>query len=198
MSIIQKIINKSIMLVQLLLVVIFIVFEEIIWEGFAKPIYLYIRELRILQTIEMKLQPVNRYIVLVLFLVLLIGVEVAGLVAGVMAIKGMVIASILLYVSKIPIAAFTFWLFRATDEKLLSFDWFRWSYEKIIALFDWIKSREIYQNTIKRAKELKVQIKTYAKSLRAKYFTGDNAISRRFKRLYGYIKGVIKKDTDIV
>jgi len=195
MSSIQKIINKSIMLIQLLLVVIFIVFEEIIWEGFAKPIYLYIRELRILQTIEMKLQPVNRYIVLVLFLVLLAGVEVAGLVAGVMAIKGMVIASMLLYVSKIPIAAFTFWLFRVTDEKLLSFDWFKWSYEKIIALFDWIKSRKIYQNTIKRAKELKAQIKTYAKSLRATYFTGDNAISKRFQRLYIYIKNIIKKDS---
>ena len=55
MSSIQKIINKSIMLIQLLLVVIFIVFEEIIWEGFAKPIYLYIRELRILQTIEFRI-----------------------------------------------------------------------------------------------------------------------------------------------
>jgi len=195
MSSIQKIINKSIMLIQLLLVVIFIVFEEIIWEGFAKPIYLYIRELRILQTIEMKLQPVNRYIILVLFLVLLVGVEVAGLVAGVMAIKGMVIASMLLYVSKIPIAAFTFWLFRVTDKKLLSFDWFKWSYEKIIALFDWIKSRNIYQNTIKRAKELKAQIKTYANSLRAKYFTGDNEISKRFQRLYIYIKNIVKKDS---
>ncbi len=184
------------MLLQLILVVIFIVFEEIIWEGFAKPIYVYIHQLRILQSIEKSLQAVNRYIVLAIFMVLLIGVEVAGLIAGVMAVRGMMIGAILLYALKIPIAAFTFWLFRVTDEKLLSFDWFRWSYEKILALFDWIKSREIYINTIKKAKELKVQIKKYILSIKAKYFTGDNAISRRFKKFYSYIKNIIKKDTD--
>jgi len=193
LSLITKILFRLITLLQLALVIIFIIFEEIIWEGFAKPIYHYIHELKILQSAESKLQGFNRYVVLVIFMALLISVEVAGLVAGVMALQGMMLTAILIYALKLPIAAFTFWLFRVTDEKLLSFDWFRWGYDKIMALIAWIKSRQIYTSTIKRAKELKNQTRSYLSSLKAKYFTGDNTISKRFRRLYRYIKGVLDK-----
>lgn len=183
-----------IMLVQLVLVVVFIVFEEIIWEGLAKPIYVFIHELHVLQSLQAKLQSTNRYIVLFLFVVLLVGVEVAGVTAGVMAVKGMVLSAMLLYALKIPIAAFTFWLFRATEKKLLSFGWFKWTYEKVVSLFDWIKSREIYQSTIKISKGLKVRAKELMRQLKVKYLSGDKRLSERFKRLYYRIKGMMKKE----
>ena len=182
------------MLVQLVLVVIFIVFEEIVWEGFAKPIYIFIHELHVLQKLQARLQSINRYVILVLFVVLLIGVEIAGITAGVMAVNGMVISAMLLYALKIPIAAFTFWLFRATEEKLLSFAWFKYLYEKVLAFFAWIKSREIYQSTVKMMKELKGNIKSFIKNFKQHYLTGDNTISKRFKRLYRFVKGFIRKE----
>jgi len=181
------------MLVQLVLVVIFIVFEEIVWEGFAKPIYIFIHELHMLQKLQTKLQSVNRYVILVLFVILLVGVEAAGVTAGILVVKGMVLSAMLLYALKIPIAAFTFWLFRVTEQKLLSFAWFKWSYEKIVALFEWIKSREIYQDTVKMMKEMKGRIKVWIKDFKLKYLSGDNTLSKRFKRLYRFVKRVIRR-----
>jgi hypothetical protein len=182
------------MLVQLVLVVIFIVFEEIIWEGFAKPVYVFIHELHVLQRLQTKLQSVNRYLILILFMILLIGVEAAGLTAGVMAVKGMVVSAVLLYAVKIPIAAFTFWLFRATEKKLLSFKWFKYLYEKTVALFAWIKTREIYQSTVEMMKELKGNIKSFVKNFKQNYLSGENTVSKRFKRLYRFVKRMIRRE----
>jgi hypothetical protein len=188
----EKLFSRFVLLIQLILVVIFIVFEEVIWEGIAKPIYEYIHELHILQTLEQKLITVNRYVILVLFLILLIGVEGAGLAAGVLAVRGMVLAAALLYGLKIPIAAFTFWLFRATEEKLLSFGWFRWSYEKIMVFFEWIKEREIYRS----ARTMFTQIKASFNAFKVRYFSGENTITKRFKRLYKAVKSTLKRSSD--
>jgi len=192
----QKILNKAIMLVQLVLVVTFIIFEEIIWEGFAKPIYIFIHELHVLQKLQSKLQSINRYAILILFVLLLVGVEFAGIVAGIMAVKGMVLSAILLYALKIPIAAFTFWLFRVTESKLLSFDWFKWSYGRVVGFFDWIKSRDIYKSTITMAKELKTNLKESIRTFSDKYLSGENTLSKRFKRLYRTVKRTIRRKDD--
>jgi hypothetical protein len=186
----KKILNRLLFLVQFVAVVLFIVFEEVVWETIAKPIYDYIHELHLLRAVERRLQRANRYVVLILFLVLLLGVEGAGLLAGVMAVRGMVLSATLLYGAKIPIAAFTFWLFHATESKLLSFEWFKWSYEKILSLFAWIKSREIYRDTVAKIRETKASLKR----VKQKYFTGDNAAAVRFKRLYRRVRDVIKKE----
>jgi len=184
----KKLLDRLILLLQLILVVIFIVFEEVIWEGIAQPIYHYIHQLQILQTLEAKLQKLNRYVLLVLFLILFVGVEGAGMLAGVMLVRGMVVAAVLLYGAKIPIAAFVFWMFHATENKLLSFGWFRWAYEKILAFFDWIKEREIYQE----AREIFRGVKASFRAFKAKYFSGENTIAKRFERLYYVVKRAIK------
>jgi hypothetical protein len=189
----KKLLNRLVFVLQLILVVLFIVFEEVIWEGIARPIYEYIHELHILQTIEQKLESVNRYVILVLFLVLLFGVEGAGLMAGVLAVRGMVISAALLYGLKIPIAAFTFWLFRVTETKLLSFGWFREAYEWIMAAFAWIKEREIYRNTVRQAREIKTWVKKSFAQFKVKYLSGDNTLSKRFGRLYRMIKQSVKR-----
>ena len=184
----KKLLKWLIFLLQFILVVIFIVLEEVVWEGIAQPIYEYIHELHILQSLQTKLKTVNRYVILVLFLVLLFGVEGAGLVAGVLAVRGMMISAALLYGAKIPIAAFTFWLFHATEETLLSFGWFRAAYEKILAFFAWIKEREIYRETIQQASRLKVRIKQTSAKFKAQYFSGENTLAKRFRRLYRVLK----------
>ena len=118
---IQKMKKRVLSLLQLILVVIYIIFEELVWEGVAKPIYELVHSLKILQGIEAKLQTVNSYVVLVLFIVLLGAVEFLGIYAGMMFISGHIFAGLSLYLTKIPIAAFTFWLFRVTEEKLMQF-----------------------------------------------------------------------------
>jgi hypothetical protein len=193
---IRRLLGRLIFLVQLVAVVVFIVFEEIVWETIAKPIYEAIRNLRLLQWFEHRLARANRYVVLLLFMVLLLGVEAAGVAAGVLALKGNVVIATILYGLKIPIAGFTFWLFHASESKLLSFGWFRWGYEKIIAFFAWIKTREIYRQTVEIAAKLKRQIRTSLRRIKERYFSGDNTLAKRFRRLYRVIKKALKPKRD--
>ncbi len=146
--------NKLTSLLQLLLVIIYIIFEELIWEGIAKPIYETIHGLKILQKIEAKLQNVNASMILVIFVVLLTIVEAFGIYAGVLFVSGQVMLGLALYISKIPIAAFTFWLFRVTEDKLMQFGWFKWIYDQIMKAIDWLKSCEMYIKMMERLKQI--------------------------------------------
>jgi len=185
----KRVLNRFILIVQLILVVIFIVFEEVVWEAIARPIYEYIHELHLLQTIQKKLARLNRYALLTLFLVLLVSVEGVGLLAGIMAVRGMVITAAILYAFKIPIATFTFWLFHVSESRLMSFEWFKWSYEQTVALFAWVKSREIYQETMETLHRVKATFKQWKET----YFSGENTLSKRFRRLYRVIKNAVKR-----
>ena len=181
--------QKLITLVQLLFVLIFIVFEEIIWEGIAKPFYTWVHSLEALEKIEAWLQKVNATAILVIFVLMLVFVELLGIYAGVLFVSGKLLLGITIYASKIPIAAFTFWMFRVTEEKLMQFGWFRWIYEKTMIAIDWLKSLEIYQNTMKRLKKTKEHFRVFKR----KYFSQDSPFIAKMKKLYSGIKQVLKR-----
>jgi hypothetical protein len=181
--------HKLILLLQLLLVITYIIFEELIWEGIAKPIYEAIHSLKILQKIELKLETVNPSVILLIFVVLLVIVEAFGVYAGMLFVSGQMVLGLALYISKIPIAAFTFWLFRVTEDKLMQFGWFKWMYDWIMRAIDWIKSSEIHQKTI----EYLVQMKTRIKALKEKYFAGKSAFIEKMKQLYKTLKESLRK-----
>jgi len=185
--------NKVISLLQLILVIIFIIFEELIWEGIAKPIYEAIHSLKILQKVEVKLQHVNAYIILVIFVLLLVTVETFGIYAGMLFVSGKVLLGLALYISKIPIAAFTFWLFRVTEDKLMQFGWFKWLYEKLMDGIGWLKSRKIYMETMERLKHMKEKVKKSTKAFKAKYFSKESPFMTKIKRLYKMMKATLKK-----
>jgi len=180
--------NRLISLLQLLLVLIFIIFEELIWEGIAKPIYQRIHALRILQKVEAKLRSVNPVVILLLFVILLAMVEAFGIYAGLLFVSGHFLLGLGLYLSKIPIAAFTFWLFRVTEDKLMRFGWFKWLYEKIMAAIDWLKSLAIYQETMAKLKALKVEIKALVRRFKERYFKEESPFVKRLKRHYKNLK----------
>jgi len=75
MGFLQKIAQRLLIVVEFILVLLFILFEEIVWEGLAKPIYDKISSFRILLRFEKIVNISNRYIVLLSFLTLLVGVE---------------------------------------------------------------------------------------------------------------------------
>jgi len=184
--------NKLISLLQLILVMIFIIFEELIWEGVAKPIYEAIHSLKILQKIEAKLQDINAYVILVIFVVLLATVETFGIYAGMLFMSGQVLLGLALYISKIPIAAFTFWLFRVSEDKLMQFEWFKWLYEKMMAGISWLKSRKIYLDTMAQLKHIKEKLKRNISAFKSKYFVNESLFMVKIKGLYRRIKNAIK------
>lgn len=181
--------NKLISLLQLLLVIVYIIFEELIWEGIAKPIYVRIQALEILQKIEHKLQDVSGTVILAIFVILFVIVEVVGIYAGMLFVSGQIGVGVVLYLSKIPVAAFTFWLFRVTEDKLMEFGWFKSLYEKLLRAIEWLKSRKIYLSTMERLKGMKVKIKAF----KEKYFGSSSSFVEGLKRLYHSIKKAIKK-----
>jgi hypothetical protein len=185
--------RKIILLVQLLLVITFIIFEEVIWEGIARPIYTYVHGLKVLQHIELKVQHANPLLVLSIFVILLVMVELFGVYAGILFISGHIILGTALYLSKVPIAAFTFWLFKVSESKLMQFGWFKWMYEKIMGVIDWLKSCEVYIETMKRLKSLKVKVKQWFSDLKAKYFDKESQFVAKLKKLYQSIKAVLRR-----
>jgi len=184
----KKIIQRLLLVFQFILVFLFILFEEIIWEGIAKPIYIKIESLHITQRLELKLSTTNRYLVLTFFTVMMLGVEGAGLLAGILFVQGQILFGLLLYIAKIPIAAFTFWLFKVSKEQLLSFTWFKWLYTKVMNGLDWLKGLDIYKSTVAMMLRIKEKIKTNWKSLRKKYFSKESSFTEELKSFYEYMK----------
>jgi len=188
--------HKLISLFQLILVMIYIVFEELIWEGIAHPIYTFVHSLKILQKVEEKLHDFNRYVILVLFIVMLAGVEALGLYAGYLFVSGQVAVGLSIYLTKIPIAAFTFWMFRITEDKLMKFGWFKWIYDKVMGAIDWLKSLDIYISTMEKLKSLKMKIKAFKIRIKEQYFFKESRFVIKIKRLYKTIKASLRKKVD--
>ena len=188
MNFLQKITQRLLLVLQFALVIIYILFEEIIWEGIAKPIYNHIESLHILKKLEKQISEGNRYLILVIFLVLLLGVEGAGLLAGFFFVKGHFLFGLLLYITKIPIAAFTFWIFKAAKRKLLSFEWFQWLYNKTMRGLAWLKDLDIYKSTMATISKIKVKLKALIAEIKVKYFSKESRFTTELKSFYRYIK----------
>ena len=185
--------HRIITLLQLIIVITYIIFEELIWEGIAKPIYTYLHGLKILQSIEVKVHDTNPALILSVFVVLLAIVEAFGIYAGVLFVSGQVIFGAVLYIAKIPVAAFTFWLFRVTEDKLMQFGWFKWLYEKIMDAIDWLKSCEIYIQTMAKLKMVKTKSKEWFKTFKTNYFAKESPFVIRIKQFYKAIKTILRR-----
>jgi hypothetical protein len=142
-----------------ILVAVYILLEELVWENIAEPIYRFIHGLAILQKPEEFIRGLDRHVLLGVFLVLFVQVELLGLFALQLIGTGKVVAGTLLYAGKIPVAAFTFWLFRISKEKLMTFGWFKQSYELILLIIEKIKSSAIYLRIAARIKQVKAWLK---------------------------------------
>ena len=155
----KKIINKIADIVLGILVTVYIVLEELVWDKIAEPIYTLIHGLSILQKAETFINELNRHVLLVIFLALFTQVELLGIFALQMIGTGNVIAGTALYAGKIPVAAFTFWLFRISKEKLMTFEWFKQAYDLVISIIVKIKMSSIHQRIAARLKSVKEWLK---------------------------------------
>jgi hypothetical protein len=142
-----------------ILVTVYIVLEELVWENIAEPIYRFIHSLAILQKPEELIRGLDRHVLLAMFLILFVQVELLGLFALQLIGTGKVVVGTLLYAGKIPVAAFTFWLFSISKAKLLTFGWFERSYELIMLIIEKIKHSDIHQRIAARLKQVKAWLK---------------------------------------
>ncbi len=153
------------------LVLVYLFFEEIVWEKIAIPIYNYIRDLRI-HTLFLGYitSYANRYVVLLLFITPFLLGEILGILSGVLATQMHIISAIILYTLKIPLVLVALSILEAGKEKLNSFEWFAKTYNTTINILSRLKSSSFYQsikNKIVFAKEkTKVAIKKILSAFR--------------------------------
>lgn len=165
----------------IVLVFIYIIFEELIWEKFAKPIITLISSLQLFQNLIPKILALNSYFILIFFISIFVIVELIGIYAGVLFISGHIISAIFIYVLKIPIAAFIFWFFNIVKPKLLEFRWFEFIYNYIILIISKIKNSSIYIMIKEKAYMLK-------KSLKEKIFSTRSVLKSKLISIYKLLK----------
>lgn len=168
-----------------LLIFIYIIFEELIWERIAKPITKYIHSFKIFQSIEVLILKLHVYIILVLFLVLLAIAEVLGIMAFALIGKGLVASGVILYISKIPLVSLTFWLFKISKDNLLTIKWFNSIYTMIIKILDMINGSKYYVNTMEIVHNIKVFIKDFYKD--------KNNLPGRLNKVQGFFYKLKKR-----
>ncbi len=173
MDSLRKLLKKLFFPIQLLFVLIYVIFEELVWERFAEPIYRYIKYLKPFEKLESILSKSNKYVVLTVFIISLVIGEGMGVASPIVALKGYPVLAIIVYGLKLVIAAFAFWVFNTQKELLLSFAWLNYLYQKTMFAFNWVKETEIYKSVIKSAKRVKLYIKI-------KYTDFKNYILNRF------------------
>ncbi len=185
-TIINKVLDTITHYLFTLVVLGYIIYEELVWERFAQPIVRYIQSLNILKKLEVYLQGVNGSVILFVFVILFAVTEILGLYGGTLLLRGQVLLWALLYVGKVPIAAFTFWLFRVTKPKLMAFSWFEKSYNVMMGWIDWVKDTDIYKSIKTKA----VEIKTYIKK---NYLREGDSTKKKFKKIYRRLKIRLKE-----
>lgn len=169
----------------IVLVFIYIIFEELVWEKLAKPILNFISNLSLLKDFTPKILALNSYFILIFFLSIFIVVELIGVYAGVLFVSGHVISAVFIYILKIPLAAFIFWFFNITKPKLLEFKWFTYVYNKLILMIEKIKNSETYIMIKEKASNLKNSIKEKIFSTRSKF-------KKKTAHIYKLLKQKIK------
>ncbi len=165
----------------IVLVFIYIIFEELIWEKFAKPIITLISNLQLFQNLIPKILALNSYFILIFFVSIFVIVELIGIYAGILFISGHIISAIFIYVLKIPIAAFIFWFFSIVKSKLLEFKWFEVIYNYTILFISKIKNSSIYIMIKEKAYMLK-------KSLKEKIFSTRSVLKSKLISIYKLLK----------
>jgi len=179
----NKALNMLKITFEVVLVIAFIFFEELVWKKLALPVKNWLVSLEILQGVQAKIMLQSTYMILLIFLVPLAIAEVMGIYSGMLIVSGSLIMGVLLYIIKIPVAGLTFWIFSFSKDRLLTIDWFETLYDLMVRLFDWIKSTNIYR----RVRYSIYRVKKYFKNLKGNGFRED--IDHVYKGLVQIFKG---------
>ena len=164
----------------------YIIFEELIWDRLAKPIFSYISNLELFRDLEPKILALNSYLILFIFLIPFIIVELLGIYAGILFVSGNIVLGIVLYISKIPIAVVIFWFFNVAKDRLLQFRWLNFIYKNLILVIEKIKNSEIY---------LMIQDKTLIikNEIKKRFFISKIGLNEKIVEIYKLLKDKFNK-----
>jgi hypothetical protein len=175
--------NFALKTVESILVAGFIIFEELIWNVLAKPIIDALNRLAIFAKLRRSFLMMNRYLVLIVFVVILAITEYLGILSGITIVSGDIELGIIIYLLKAPVAAFTFWLFDLTKPKLMSFAWLKTAYDYLMHWKNRLTATDIYQS-------LKASIAATRHRMEQMYqdFVGEQSLLGAIKMRYTLVR----------
>lgn len=162
------------------LVLFYIIFEYFVWDLVVYPVVEYISKFKIYTNTLNYVSKFNKYVILIVFVNLFILSEVLGVVALALFTKGLILASVMMYILKYLPAVLAFALLDYNKPKLLSISWFKVIYDFINTIITKIKVSSTYLNIVSFSTNIKNTMKTAIKI----YFDKPS----KFKRMFIYIK----------
>jgi len=142
----------------LIIVLTYLLFEELIWDKIVVKIYNLIAKLKLYESfLDYIRLSANRYVVLIFFILPFIIGEILGIISAILIAKIHIFLAISVYALKIPIIVLAFSILKSGKEKLDSFIWFVVIYSFIERAVVKVKNSNIYI----RLKERAVVIKEY-------------------------------------
>jgi hypothetical protein len=160
------------------LILIYILFEELIWERAVVPVVGFISRFHLycsfLEYIELR---AGRFTVLILFIVPFVVGEIIGIMSGILAARLYLLSAVLLYMCKIPLIVVALAILQRGKKKLLTFDWFALCYGWVITQLEKLHQSQLYQ-----------QIHLMMAGLRRQFSSRSSQTARRIVRLYQHIR----------
>lgn len=128
-----------------ILIVVYLVFEVLIWEEVVKPVINALKELKIYEKfLDYIRSKAPKEMVLVLFILPFVLGEGLGIFSGILAAKLYFFSALIIYACKIPLVIFAFAILENGKEKLLSYRWFALSYTWSVAQLEKLHNYPLY------------------------------------------------------
>lgn len=140
----------------------YLVIEEYLWQRIFRHIYLKIKAFNLLYKFNSYIKKQNnRYYLLLIFIIPFVLMEILATIGVFLTAKGLVILGVIFYSLKLLLTVPVVIIFNSSKKKLLSFYLIRISYFGIIK----IKRNEIFRNTKRKIRILKLYLKELFKNL---------------------------------
>lgn len=181
----EEMLNKIIDIFLIILISIYIIFEELIWEKTAKPIFNFLSKLilkfNIFEKLILKIENLNSHLVLFVFLIFFTLVELLGVYAAILFVEREIYLALFVYLLKLPLAVIILWFFDITKPKLLQFRWFKIVYNNLVSIKNKIQESKIYIMIYKKIDNIKEYIES-------KFDFSKHSIKDRVIEIYQELK----------
>mgnify|MGYP001118583441 CR=1 FL=1 len=168
---------------KVLFVLLFILFEEIVWNRIGEPAYNLVRSLKIMDKFRNWVSQVkNRYLVLIIFIKPFIIMEAMSIVAISYLASGSIMLGLFFYLIKILMTIPVVIIFNSCKEQLISFFIIKYCYGMIL--------RFKRSTTFKMVKVYTTAIREQVGIFRDEYLKGDGSFKEELTKIYKNIKSI--------
>lgn len=166
-----------------LLIILYILFEELIWKNAVGPIIRYIAGFHLYrQFLDYVRFRAGRFSVLILFMLPFALGEAVGTGSALMAAQLHLLSAAILYTLKIPLIVISLGILQNGKEKLLSYQWFALCYGWTMKQIDRLHSSRLYR-----------QIYIVSVQVRNRFKNRSSRLKRRITRIYHQIRHSVEK-----